>query len=1289
MLPSKVRKWSGLVSICSLMLFPILSFASGITLVSHGAVYHLLGDEDLPEWVESMALQIAFRAQARYGDASLYRMVLDSVGVDEFAVVDFYRVAGPAPADSESGEIIIEVDWTEIAINYPPTGTIAELVASELLAPSAAEDFNAPLVESPVHLIGHSRGGSMICALAEDLGQVGVWVDQVTTLDPHPVDGYCDPFGITWNDAPPSIWQNVVFADNYWRTDEDCTTTDYVGEFVSGAFNTDLDSVLAAFDAGSCSYTEHGQVHTYYHGTIDLDAANDDLIGGWDGCPSDIDDSWYAPPLPSRNAIGFSFSRIAGGTRPTSGLRTAHGGSEDGLPLTNGGPQWCSVSIENRDERWAVTEGDTVPILYRYSDTDSSVTITFLTDDDTNPYNNGAENEVVSIQKPPTAGGVAVAQNALYLWHPELMDDGRYLYAKATDGTHTRYSYLPQPISVAVRMVEIEASAGENGEIDPEGIVQVPARGSVTFTATPDSGYEVDSWYWDGFPLQTGGTSITIPGIHEPHSIHVTFKHPPPQDIAVTSPVEGFTYYQRSTIHIAWGYYPAMGTWLQLDLYRNGSLNRTIDDSVLANAWDSQWRVPSDLPIGGGYQVKLTSLATGAIGFSGTFTVTEPPDDDAVIEIRTVADLQAIGRYGYYKLMNDIDIDGYDFQPLGGFSGTLNGNGFRIIDLDIRNETEESVALFRFTHDTAVIKNLTIEGGWIRGRSRVAAICGESSGLIVNCHSSADVWAGGRETEGHTAGGLVGENYGTIRNSSCSSEDVRTYGDRVGGIAGENLASGIIEFCWSTSANIEAQDDPVLFVTSAGGVAGENLGLIRECYSYNIQVDSDDYYAGGIAGLNQGSGQILNCYSLSPTFGTHIGGLVGYNDGGSISLSLAAGRVSDPDGGGLVGKCSGGVIAYCLFDTQATGKTEPTGQGGCSFTECYGKTTAQMQQRSTFESLGWDFINVWEIEDGISYPTLRGAKPSVSPPTGVAASSDRSDGVAVTWNNVTGAGRYMVFRADSSDGNPQPVSPWIDVTTFIDETALEGVTHHFWVKAALTARGAGESELSALATGRRMPGPVSAPNWVDASDGQLNTVIITWDAVPSAGYYQIYRADTEFGARTLLTTWTQVTSFVDVPNTADHEYYYWVEAAVNESGDRSSAFSPYDTGYFSQLPVVQPEPSISANGSILDIIVSNGERVRIQVSLDPGSHRGVLADWWIVADTPFGWYTFLPNPDRWEPPLKVSHQGRLFDLSARTVLDMQTRITGDYFFHFGLDGIPNGELNVSALYLDTIKVTVE
>jgi len=70
----------------------------------------------------------------------------------------------------------------------------------------------------------------------------------------------------------------------------------------------------------------------------------------------------------------------------------------------------------------------------------------------------------------------------------------------------------------------ITASSGPNGDIDPSGAVVVNEGEDLMFTAEPDSGYTVDTWYLDGGAAQSGGGTYTLSTITEDHTVNVTFE---------------------------------------------------------------------------------------------------------------------------------------------------------------------------------------------------------------------------------------------------------------------------------------------------------------------------------------------------------------------------------------------------------------------------------------------------------------------------------------------------------------------------------------------------------------------------------------------------------------------------------------------------------------------------------------------------------------------------------------------------------------------------------------------
>jgi len=83
---------------------------------------------------------------------------------------------------------------------------------------------------------------------------------------------------------------------------------------------------------------------------------------------------------------------------------------------------------------------------------------------------------------------------------------------------------------------------------------------------------------------------------------------------------------------------------------------------------------------------------------------------------------------------------------------------------------------------------------------------------------------------------------------------------------------------------------------------------------------------------------ISNCYSTGSASGTgdSLGGLVGYNYG---------------------------PISRSFWDVITSGWT--TSAGGI------GKTTAEMKTINTFTEAGWDFLEIWLINEGATYPVLR------------------------------------------------------------------------------------------------------------------------------------------------------------------------------------------------------------------------------------------------------------------------------------------------------------------------------
>ncbi|MHC4324418.1 MAG: InlB B-repeat-containing protein, partial [Planctomycetota bacterium] len=98
----------------------------------------------------------------------------------------------------------------------------------------------------------------------------------------------------------------------------------------------------------------------------------------------------------------------------------------------------------------------------------------------------------------------------------ELTLIGQFTDGVIFDGTDT--------ILVKFGEVVVTSSAGANGSVVPAGATTVTYGSALAFTATPGTGYQVDTWFVDGIPVQTGGTSYTLTDIRAAHTVEVTFR---------------------------------------------------------------------------------------------------------------------------------------------------------------------------------------------------------------------------------------------------------------------------------------------------------------------------------------------------------------------------------------------------------------------------------------------------------------------------------------------------------------------------------------------------------------------------------------------------------------------------------------------------------------------------------------------------------------------------------------------------------------------------------------------
>ena len=240
-----------------------------------------------------------------------------------------------------------------------------------------------------------------------------------------------------------------------------------------------------------------------------------------------------------------------------------------------------------------------------------------------------------------------------------------------------------------------------------------------------------------------------------------------------------------------------------------------------------------------------------------------------------------------------------------------------------------------------------------------------------------------------------------------------------------------------------------------------------------------------------------------------------------------------------VTKIGGSVFYYCTVLTSITIPKSLTSIGADAFLGCdsltdvyYGGTAAD-----------WDNITIWDNSAPLKNATLHCAKSAPAAPVVRIGNSAASGKPMLTWNAVSGATSYKVYRATSQNGTYSLLGA-VTATSYTNTGAKAGTTYYYKVKAVNSA---GESAYSNIVSGRATVTTLTMGHSASSGKPQL-----TWKAVSGAASYRVYRATTKNGAYTVINT-TKALTYTNVGAALGTTYYYKVEA-LNAAG-KSMGFS--------------------------------------------------------------------------------------------------------------------------------------
>ncbi|MEI8377880.1 MAG: GLUG motif-containing protein [bacterium] len=341
---------------------------------------------------------------------------------------------------------------------------------------------------------------------------------------------------------------------------------------------------------------------------------------------------------------------------------------------------------------------------------------------------------------------------------------------------------------------------------------------------------------------------------------------------------------------------------------------------------------------------------------------------------------------GKFILMNDIDLS--ELGPVnravvtGIFSGTLDGNGYKLKNLTI-NSTAASTGFIGQTSG-AKIKNIGLENANVTATgafNHVGSLVGYSDNIssIDNCYTSNvsvtassatnvgglvgtngtncsvnNCYSTGNVTGSVNVGGLAGRSYNNCKvNNSYSNADIHTNTQYGGGLVGRLEINATMSNCYATG-NVTGVDynggligglattatvsscyatGNVTGARWTGGFAGNSMinSTINSCYATG-NINASNSSSGGFIGNLLANCTIQSCYATGSINATnnYAGGFVGLNNGAVLS-SYCTGDTSNSatyTGGFAGGNSTGGTITSSYSTGSAKGTNSVGGFAG-------------------------------------------------------------------------------------------------------------------------------------------------------------------------------------------------------------------------------------------------------------------------------------------------------------------------------------------------------------------------
>lgn len=216
-----------------------------------------------------------------------------------------------------------------------------------------------------------------------------------------------------------------------------------------------------------------------------------------------------------------------------------------------------------------------------------------------------------------------------------------------------------------------------------------------------------------------------------------------------------------------------------------------------------------------------------------------------------------------------------------------------------------------------------------------------------------------------------------------------------------------------------------------------------------------------------------------------------------------------------------------------------------------------------------------------NYSSIMKAKPLLSAPTSVKSSSVSYNSIKISWNSISGASGYAIYRATSSKGTFSYVTT-TTATSYKNTNLSTGKSYYYKIKAYRTI---GNVKVYSNYSSTIASKPVlTVPTWLKMSSS-YNSITINWNKVSGASGYSIYRASSSSGSYSQMKT-TSSATMSDSGLNSGTTYYYKVRAYRTVNGSKIySNYSSVKNGTTQELS----KQTVSLNKSSLTMLIGSTE----------------------------------------------------------------------------------------------------